>query len=374
MIILIPAFEPDEKLPALIQELRHTAAEHAVVVVNDGSGPAYEPFFAQVKALGATVIGYQNNHGKGQALKTGFSYIAANHPGQPVVCADSDGQHTVTDILKVAAAVGPDKAIVLGERHFSGQVPLRSSFGNSATRFFFALATGTWLRDTQTGLRGYPAQLLPWLESVRGDRYEYELNVLLEARTRGYRFDSVPIATIYLENNESSHFRPLRDSMRIYAPLLKFSLSSFLGFLVDTLAFLVLAAATGSLWMAVLGARAISAGVNFAVNRHLVFPEGRNVPLCLSASRYVALAAVLLAANYGLLLSFTQAGLPSLPAKILTELVLFLLSFAAQKRFLFRNRSAAGARNPEPAKDQQHSQAQLPTGTDSAQPGTKVWL
>ncbi|MHA7269402.1 GtrA family protein [Arthrobacter sp. HLT1-20] len=365
MIILIPAFEPDKKLPQLIGALKATEPSLGIVVVNDGSGAAFAPIFQQATTLGATVIGYQNNHGKGQALKTGFNFIAANHPGHDVVCADSDGQHCVQDILRVAAQVRGGTTMVLGERHFTGQVPLRSSFGNGATRLFFALATGTWLTDTQTGLRGYPWQLLPWLQSVRGSRYEYELNVLLDARTQGYRFTSVPIETIYLQNNESSHFRPVRDSMRIYAPLLKFSLSSLTGFVVDVAAFLVLMAVTGSLIAAVLGARAISSGVNFAVNRNLVFPEGRAAPLRRTAAHYFALVLVLLAANYGLLLTLTQAGLPSLPAKLLTEMALFLLSFAVQKRFLFR-----GGRAPSTSAG--HSQDKLSASTDSAQAHAEV--
>lgn len=372
MIILIPSFEPDAQLPALVRELKQANAELQILIVNDGSGPSFEPFFAQAQAEGAAVIGYTNNHGKGQALKTGFGYIMANYPGHHVVCADGDGQHAVADILKVAQRVQVQDIIVLGERLFSGRVPLRSSIGNSTTRLFFALATGTWLRDTQTGLRGYPAQLLPWLQSIRGNRYEYELNVLLEARARGCRLDSVPIATIYLDRNESSHFRPLRDSMRIYAPLLKFSGSSFLGFLVDTVAFLILMAATGSLWLAVAGARAISAGVNFSVNRRVVFPEGRPLPLRKSAGRYFALVVLLLGANYGLLLSFTEAGLPTFPAKILTELLLFLLSFAVQKRFLFRTRDAVPLEAPVMSATSSHSQAQLPTSTDSAQVSAEI--
>lgn len=367
MIILIPAYEPDEKLPALVAELGRGAVRHHVIVVNDGSSPAFDPVFARARDFGATVIGYPNNHGKGQALKTGFSYIAAHHPGRPVVCADADGQHTVADIAKVAAAVGSGNMMVLGERRFDGKVPLRSSLGNGATRLFLALSTGLWLRDTQTGLRGYPASLLPWLCTVRGDRYEYELNVLLEARSRGFRFASVPIATIYLAGNASSHFRPLRDSARIYAPLLKFSASSFLGFLVDTAAFLALVAAGGSLWLAVLGARTASAGVNFWLNRTLVFPEARATPLQRSAWRYLMLAAGLLGANYVVLLSLTHAGLDALPAKLLTEMALFLASFAVQKRFLFgNNRPAAPAA--------QDSQAQLSGNTDSAQAQPKVWL
>lgn len=369
MIILIPAYEPDEKLPALILDLNNSGTDAKILVVDDGSGPRFEAVFAQVKALGATVIAYPHNHGKGQALKTGFSYIAANLPGHDVVCADSDGQHCVTDILHVAQAVQPNNTIVLGERHFNGHVPLRSSVGNAATRFFFTLATGTRLRDTQTGLRGYPAQLLPWLLSVRGNRYEYELNMLLEARAQGYTLASISIATIYLAENESSHFRPLRDSLRIYAPLLKFSLSSFMGFLVDTAVFLALMATTGTLWFAVVGARALSSAANFTLNRRLVFHAGRSIPLKRTAARYFALVVFLLGANYGLLLVSTGAGLPALPAKVLTEIVLFLFSFAAQKRFLFHGQDTITPKNPA---THVYSQAQLSASTDPAQLHAKI--
>jgi putative flippase GtrA len=365
MIILIPSYEPDGKLLELIRALNAADAGVGIVVVNDGSGRAYDPLFAQARALGATVIGYPNNHGKGQALKTGFGYIGANYPGHDVVCADSDGQHCVRDILRVAHQVRHSLAMVLGERHFEGRVPLRSKLGNNATRLFYGLATGTWLHDTQTGLRGYPASQLSWLQAVPGNRYEYELNVLLEARHHELPMVSITIETIYLHNNESSHFRPLRDSLRIYAPLLKFSLSSLTGFAIDVVLFLAINAVTGSLLAAVLGARAVSSGVNFAINRWFVFPDGRTIALKQTAARYFALVVVLLGANYGLLFVLTGAGLPALAAKLLTEAALFLLSFVVQKRFLFRRKPAAG-------KTRNHSQGKLSAGTDSAQAHAEI--
>ena len=181
--------------------------------------------------------------------------------------------------------------MVLGTRSFTGNVPARSRFGNNATRLLFTLATGERIADTQTGLRGYPASMLPWLRSVHGERYEYELNLLLEARQAGYAISSVDIATVYLDHNSGSHFRPLADSARIYAPLLKFLASSFTAFLVDTVMFLILNAATDSLLLAVVGARAVSSAVNFAVNRRLVFRHGREKPAAQTGVRYFSLVA-----------------------------------------------------------------------------------
>jgi hypothetical protein len=175
-----------------------------------------------------------------------------------VICADSDGQHTIVDILRVATAVQSTEsaaapAMVLGTRNFSGNVPARSKLGNAATRLLFTAATGERIADTQTGLRGYPGSMLPWLGTVRGERCEYELNLLLEAKQAGYAIRSVDIATVYLDHNSGSHFRPLADSVRICAPLLKFLASSSTAFLVDTVMFLLLSLATDSLLLAVVG-------------------------------------------------------------------------------------------------------------------------
>jgi putative flippase GtrA len=354
MIILIPAYEPDQQLPALIRSIRDAEPWATVVVVVDGSGPVYREVFDGVKALGCHVIGYARNRGKGFALKTGFGFIADQLPGRNVVCADSDGQHTIVDILKVAAAVqAGSPAMVLGTRNFTGIVPARSRFGNTATRLLFTLATGQRISDTQTGLRGYPACMLPWLRSVRGERYEYELNVLLEAKGAGYALHTVDIATVYLDHNAGSHFRPVADSVRIYAPLLKFLASSFTAFLVDTVVFLILTLVTDSLLLAVVGARAVSSAVNFLVNRLMVFEHGRDKPAAATGLRYFGLVLVLLAANYGLISALNALSVAALPAKILAEIALLSVSYVVQQRFLFARNAARHSRKGagKPAKE-----------------------
>ncbi|AUZ88030.1 dolichyl-phosphate beta-D-mannosyltransferase [Arthrobacter agilis] len=346
MIILIPAYEPDGKLPQLVGDLLTADPRLLVLVVDDGSGPRFGPVFDDARRAGATVIGYPTNRGKGQALKTGFGYIKRHYPGHGVVCADSDGQHTVIDILNVAAQVEAGTgnqqagaAMVLGERAFDGDVPVRSRLGNSLTRTLYRHAAGVNLHDTQTGLRGYPATMLAWLCSVRGDRYEYELNLLLQAGHAGYRIESIGISTIYLPGNSSSHFRPLIDSARIYAPLLKFSISSLAAFGIDLLAFVLLGLLTDSLLSTVIGARLISSSANFLTNRRLVFSHGRHRPLPMAALRYFTLVIALLAANYAGIYLLASAGMPEVAAKVLTEALLFFVSFTVQRRFLTGTRT-----------------------------------
>lgn len=353
MVILVPALEPDDRLLALLRALRTAAPQDALVVVDDGSGPAYADVFDSARTLGATVLTHRTNRGKGVALRTGIAHVLSEHPGQDVVSADCDGQHTVADILRVAGRVNRGRAIVLGARQFTGPVPARSRVGNALTRVLFALATRHPLQDTQTGLRGYPAHLLEWLLSIPGDRFEYELAVLLRAPAAGHVIEEIPISTVYLEGNASSHFRPLTDSARVYVPLLLFSLSSFAAFLLDTGLLLVLHALTGSLTISAIAARAGSSSVHYLVNRTLVFPTSRRAPLRRSAARYGALVVTMLGANLALLTAVTHAGMPLAPAKISTDAALFVAGYAIQRRVVFHPRPGpcpgpgeSGARPP----------------------------
>ncbi len=101
--VLVPAYRPDGRLPALLSALRRLDPHLDLLVVDDGSpGPVLE----QCRALGATVLHHAGNRGKGAALRTGFAHVALVSPGSAVVTADADGQHLPGDVVRVAAAVG----------------------------------------------------------------------------------------------------------------------------------------------------------------------------------------------------------------------------------------------------------------------------
>ncbi|WP_327003335.1 glycosyltransferase family 2 protein [Dactylosporangium sp. NBC_01737] len=225
MIFLLPVYEPSHGLVTTVTALRDAAPGVHRVVVDDGSGPASARMLRDAEDLGCTVLRHDTNRGKGAALKTGFRHIAEAHPGHAVVCADPDGQHHVADILRVAEHVDVSGRMVLGVRRFEGRVPLRSRFGNTVTRLLFRAATGCAVQDTQTGLRGYPADLLGWLCEVPGERFEYEMNVLLHAARADRPIAETVITTTYIGDNGASHFGSIADSARVYRPLLRYALS-----------------------------------------------------------------------------------------------------------------------------------------------------
>ena len=349
MIILIPAYKPDQSLVRLAHALKAQDANAEILVIDDGSGNTYAPIFAELHLDGAIVRTHPVNRGKGAALRTGIEWAQTNRPGEILVTADADGQHLPRDIFRVGvrtetAAAAGQRSIILGVRtkpdpnagEEGTKVPLRSKIGNSATVGFFALATGARVADTQTGLRGFTPQILDWLLQIPGDKYEYEFSMLLRATRADVELVQVPIVKVYEPGNPTSHFRPLQDSALIYAPLLAFLASSFLtGFLVDAIALFVLVGMGAPLLAAVVGARVISALTNFTVNRIIMHDGGSRPSTSSSLVRYATLAVGILAANAALMEALTGLGASLLVAKILTELILIPVSFAVQRRWVF---------------------------------------
>jgi glycosyltransferase involved in cell wall biosynthesis len=230
--VIIPAWQPDERLVELAQSLCGFPFA-AIVIVNDGSSPEHEQIFEQAARItGVTVLRHAINCGQCRAVKTGMQFVFDHLPYiAGVVTADADGQHAVKDIVRIAEALtAGDAKLVLGVRSFGAEVPLRSRFGNILTQYVFRLLSGHRIQDTQTGLRGVPRQWIPEVQRVAGDRFEFAISLLARFLRQGIAVVEVPISTIYIDENRSSHFRPVRDSIRIYGTLLKFYLSRWIPF------------------------------------------------------------------------------------------------------------------------------------------------
>ena len=355
-IALIPAYEPDgEKLIPLIRELKESGFD--IVIVNDGSGPEFDGIFGAAEPY-ATVLAHDANRGKGAALKTGLAYIdkymsysetvmtesgavSVDGAGSVIVTVDADGQHLPADALRVAGiAAGRPDALVLGSRALAEDVPVRSRFGNTVTRHVYSAATGVRIHDTQTGLRAFSRSLIPRLLDISGDRYEYEINMLMQLAAEGVPLIEERIETVYEDNNSCSHFSTIRDSVRIYKEILKFSASSLASFAIDYCMYALLLALTGAAGLANgliisnIGARLVSGTANYTLNRRLVFKS--RTGFAKSAVQYALLAAFILAGNTIVLSTLVGVlGLNSLLAKLITEVIFFTISWTVQKYVIF---------------------------------------
>ena len=336
-IALIPSYEPDEELLKVVKELLENSFK--VVVVNDGSSSIYNEVFNKLP-IGVHYLNYEMNMGKGFALKHGLQFIRSNFSEDSIIVTlDSDGQHKVSDAIKVCDLCEEKGGLVLGSRHFDKGTPFKSRFGNWMARTTFLLSTHHKIYDTQTGLRAFDYSLIAKMQLVKGNRYEYEMNVLLDAIRDGVIIREVKIETLYVNNNAGTHFSPFKDTMRIFKEIIKFSASSLIGFGVDygVFALLTLVNSSWEHWvlMCVIIARVISASINFTINYHLVFKKRET--FWMAFIKYAGLAVFILGCNLLLMwLLHEKAGMNEYLAKIIVETTLFITSWIVQRLLVFR--------------------------------------
>ena len=341
-VVIIPALDPDEKLIALVEKLRKM--ELQLIIVNDGSKPEFENIFELIKSrYQCDVCVHAKNMGKGAALKTGIQYAEINYPEcSGYITADADGQHSPEDILKVANALENNPGeFILGTRNFRKKgIPLKSFLGNRITSFAYLLSTGKWCKDTQTGLRGIPKIFANFSLSILGERYEYEMNLLLEIGRSSIPFIEIPISTIYLEKNASSHFNTVRDSVIIYLNIFKYSFSSMISAAVDLSVFtifvyLAFRAGYNKILEATVFARLISGGVNFLMNKHWVFKSKKYN--WKEVSGYLTLFCFQMLLSWFFVSSLRNIPLNITVIKIIVDITLFFVSYEIQKTFIFNS-------------------------------------
>ena len=339
-VIVIPALNPDGHLPHLVEDIDLAGGtSYQIVIVDDGSSSESLPIFRQLAhEFGCTVLHHKENRGKGAALKTAFAYVQKKWPGSGCVTADADGQHSTEDILAVADAL--EKAagtLLLGTRDFGDAcVPFKSRWGNRISALLFRRSTGLDCPDTQTGLRGIPAAHLEAFLQVPGERFEYEMNLLFYAAKNHIPVQAIPIHTIYRDGNSHSHFRALRDSLRVYAGFVRYGLSSLASAGLDLSFFALFLALFGNSTLlvsaATVAARTLSGGANFLLNKTWVFRSKGNGAT--EGGKYLALFLAQMVAS-ALLTGLLSQVLPAMAAKILVDSALFIASYAVQSRFIW---------------------------------------
>lgn len=338
--VIIPAYQPSAVLSDFVDALSRCDDFSKIVIVDDGSGKEYRQVFEATASLPKVVVLHHSvNLGKGRALKTAFNYCLSPEMEcealAGVVTADADGQHGLSDIRNIAGALkrNPD-TLILGCRTFSRKsVPFRSWFGNQVSKVVFRWLCGINVADTQTGLRGLPYSFLSTCCRTTGEGYEYETNMLLGAKEQDMPVKEIPIATIYTDGNDSSHFNPLRDSVKIYSVIFKYSLSSMLSVVIDYLIFYLIWSNRPSVMLATYVARTCSALVNFGINRNVVFKYKGKI-----GSQFLKYIALVFASGTVSAILIHLGRLLPIPITILkaaAELILYFVNFYVQRAYIF---------------------------------------
>ena len=341
IVIAIPAFQPERSLLELLRDIRQQTGS-PIVVVDDGSRQDCWEIFEEAGLIdGVALLRHAVNLGKGAALKTAFNYALCEWPDAAgVVTADADGQHLTEDILRVAERLEAEgDALVLGARQFGEGVPLRSQLGNRITKGVMRIVAGQHLNDTQTGLRGVPPILLPYMLRIVANGYDFELDMLLVCKHRNIRIVEERIQTVYIAENRSSHFNPLTDSLKIYFTLLRFSLVSIITTLIDNSIFFVLTHPFGwIIWHAQAVARLVALLFNYRAARRAVFLKEQGSPL--TFLKFLALVIASGTLSYMLMMGLREhAHLALMPAKLTAETLLFFVNFLVQRDLIFASRA-----------------------------------
>lgn len=373
--IVLPSLDPDEKLMQVVDGLLEKGFED-IVIVNDGSHEDHlKPFEQAAEHPEVTVLTHEVNKGKGRGLKTAFEFVLNNRPESlGVVTVDGDNQHTPHDIMACAERMIAEKdKVVLGCRDFDApNVPPRSRFGNKTTSRVFKAFCGMKISDTQTGLRAIPRQYLELLINTKGERFEYETEMFFALHKNRIQWVEQTIDTVYINDNETTHFNPFIDSIKIYKIILRFvfkyTISSLICCVIDIglfNLFNILMTKTGMLsnlhidvengnflkilaggkdlalqmLIATVLARIISSIVNYMLNRRAVFESNATVKksawkyyiLCVCQTILAALGVYLMTVIFG-----NNEALQGLVYKPVVDVLLFFASYQIQQRWVFR--------------------------------------
>ena len=346
VVMLIPAYNPDEKLITYVKDLKKLGFEK-IIVVNDGSEKSCDKIFKEIKK-DCIILNHQVNQGKGRAIKTAINYYLENLKDyKGLVTADCDGQHTPKDTLKIAKSLEKHpNSLILGTRDFDEKdVPTRSKLGNKITTTIFKLLYGKKINDTQTGLRGIPNNFMEMSMKLNGEKYDYEINVLIYAVRNNIEIIEEKIHTIYLDGNIMSHFNPLRDSYRIYKILFteffKYTYSGIISFIIDILLFSVFSFVFDkiilaySILISTILARIISSLFNYYMNKNLVFNNKEKSGRTL-VKYYVLCVIQMLISGLAVSLIVNKLKVGKVIIKVIVDAILFFVSYKIQQQFVFK--------------------------------------
>lgn len=340
-IIIIPAYNPNERLVNLIEALVNLSKD-PIIIVNDGSLETSLKYFNQAKQFGCNIVNHKENKGKGAAIKTGIQYANENFFNfSGYITCDADGQHLPKDILKVSMTLEDNpEMLILGHRNFkSKNVPFKSKVGNYISAKYFYINTKTKCTDTQTGLRGIPYYLTDEMLRIQENRYDYEMMFLMNVAKLGIKFLEVDITTVYLDNNSESHFRPVIDSIRIYKKPLKFALTSFSSALLDLFVFTILIAIPNNkvaivILIATISARIISGIYNFLLNR--IWSFNSKSPIKKQFYKYLILYISQLVLSILIVSILSIIPIHLTVIKAVVDSTLFIGSYFIQKNWVFK--------------------------------------
>jgi glycosyltransferase involved in cell wall biosynthesis len=215
ILIAIPAYNEAQFIGGLLDEISATCTIDHILVVDDGS---IDQTAVIARSRGVQVIEHARNRGKGEAMKTAFSF-ARRHHFTWVIFMDGDGQHPAEYVKDFIAEIRWERAdVVLGNRSGRRQMPLHRQLSNGITSILISLCVGVRIRDSQCGFRAIRLSSMDGID-FESHGFQVESEMLLKLGKAGAKFAHIPIRTVY--GDESSSIRLLSDMFKFVKLLVK---------------------------------------------------------------------------------------------------------------------------------------------------------
>jgi glycosyltransferase involved in cell wall biosynthesis len=197
IFVVLPVYNEEKIITEVLKEIQ-SAGYTNIITVDDGSK---DNSHQTIKNFDKNIVALRHklNRGKGAATKTGIegSKILG---ADIIVTMDSDGQHDPKDIRAlIKPIIQKNYQVVLGTRLKNRQnMPLFKKACNWAGNFVTWYLTGLWVTDSQSGFRAYSLEAVNQI-NTKGDRYEYESEVIREIKLNKLTFQEIPIEVRYTD-------------------------------------------------------------------------------------------------------------------------------------------------------------------------------
>lgn len=212
--VLIPSYNEAKTIGGIIRDLK--GKNLSVCVIDDGSTDQTASIAGKG---GAFVIKHRENQGKGSSLRDGFVY-ALKEGFAAVLVMDGDGQHETRDAENFLKKMNEtDSDIIIGNRMSdTSSMPFSRHVTNRIMSFVISRICGHEIPDTQCGYRLIKRKVLESI-NLKSSNFEIESELLIKAGRKGYRIESVPVKTVYAD--EESKINPFVDTIRFFALLIR---------------------------------------------------------------------------------------------------------------------------------------------------------
>jgi glycosyltransferase involved in cell wall biosynthesis len=209
ILIIVPAYNEEESLPGVIQDLRENMSSADVLVVNDGSRDGTARI---ARDLGVAVLDLPFNLGIGGAVQSGYRYAERN-AYDIAVQFDGDGQHIAREINKLIEPLATGKTdLVIGSRFLNPggyKAPVLRKLGIGIFTIVLSRILGMTMTDCTSGFRAANRRVIEFFGRTYPDDYP-EVESLVLLHKMGLRMAEVPIAMRERTGGRSS-ITPIRS-------------------------------------------------------------------------------------------------------------------------------------------------------------------